>query len=167
MATGWHNDCYTVTHVTLKRNSGNAMSRYTQQRTNLRRGLLIAGFAALFASGAALAAPKATVYSDVQITYGGQTFGFSGIQTAFTVNQDGGRVVFSVTTVDPPGYLPLPQIDTSSLPEAGNRWEIVTKVGTRSYSFAGTCATETFTTSGPNGGWVRHLFLNCKDFTSI
>ena len=143
------------------------MSRSFHQRQALRVGLFTAAFASLFGSGAALAAPRAIVYADVQITYGGQTFGFSGVQTLFAINQDGGRVVFSVNTVDPPGYLPLPQIDTSSLPEAGNRWEVVTKVGNRNYSFAGTCATETFTTSGPNGGWIRHLFLNCKDFTSI
>jgi len=143
------------------------MSRFTSPRQGLRFGLFVAALIASFSSGDALAAPKATVYSDVQITYGGQTFGFSGVQTLFTVNQDGGRVVFSVNTVDPPGYLPLPQIDTSSLPESGNHWEVVTKVGNRSYSFAGTCASETFTTSGPNGGWIRHLFLNCKDFTSI
>jgi len=143
------------------------MSRYTHQRQSLGFGVIVAAFSAFLASGSALAAPKATVYSDVQITYGGQTFGFSGVQTSFSVNQDGGRVIFNVTTVDPPGYLPLPQIDTSSLPESGNRWEVVTKVGTRSYSFAGTCASETFTTSGPSGGWIRHLFLNCKDFSSI
>ena len=136
------------------------------QRKALRLHLLVAALVVFSAPGASLAAPKATIYSDVQITYAGQTFGFSGSQTSFSINQDGGRIVFSVIAVAPPGYLPLPQIDTSELPESGNRWEVVTKVGKNTYNFIGTCAAETFTAVDVNGASVRRLFLNCKDLTS-
>ena len=142
------------------------MNPHSRQRKALRLPLFVATIAALFASQASLAAPRATIYSDVQITYAGQTFGFSGNQSYFNMNQDGGRIVFGVITVDPPGYLPLPQIDTSALPESGNRWEVVTKVGKNTYTFVGTCAAETFNAADVNGAWVRHLFLNCKDLTS-
>jgi hypothetical protein len=142
------------------------MKAHADQRRAFRIGLFAAAFCALFSSGTALAGPKATIYSDVRITYAAQTFGFSGVQTSFTMSQDGGRVVFGVTTVDTPGYMPLPQIDTSILPEAGNHWEVVTKVGNHTYTFFGTCAAQTFTIKDANGAWVRYVFLNCKDLTS-
>jgi hypothetical protein len=118
------------------------------------------------ASGVQAAKPVASSWADVRITYGGQTFGFSGAQTSFSQGQDGGRIVFNVNQVDTPGVESLPQIDVSSLPATGNHWEVITKVNNRSYSFIGTCASQTFTLLDPSGALIRHLFLNCRDLTT-
>ena len=112
------------------------------------------------------AAPRPSVYSDVRITFAGETFGLLGVQTSFSENQDGGRIVFDLTTIGTSDYLPLPEIDTNTLPVTGNHWEVVSKLGSHSYLFVGTCASETFSTTDSNGTVVRHMFLNCRDMSS-
>lgn len=106
--------------------------------------------------------PVAAIYSDIEITFGGQTFAFSGIEKSFSQSASGGRVVFDVTQLGTPGYAPLPQIDTSTLETTGNHWQVQSNLGSRSYSYNGTCAAETFTTT-ESGIVVRHLYLNCRD----
>jgi hypothetical protein len=119
-------------------------------------------------AGTALGAkPVATgTYADVQITFGGQTFEFAGVQQSFSETQDGGRVVFDLTVVGTPGFEALPAVDPTDLPAAGNHWEVVSKVNNRSYSFVGTCASLTFTAIDSSGAVVRQLFLNCRDLTT-
>lgn len=133
------------------------------QTLRSRISILVCGLA--FAGLASAAAPsKQTIYSDVQITYAGQTFGFGGLQSSFSQSQDGGFIQFNVTNLDTPGYVPLPQIDTGSLQPKGNHWEVVTELGSHhAYSFVGICASTTFSTTDPAGTIVRHLYLNCSD----
>lgn len=116
------------------------------------------------ADGAFAAKPSATnTYADVWITYAGQTFEFGGVQQTFTAGPDGGRLVFDLTVVGTPGYAALPDLDVSNLSATGNRWEVLSKVSNRSYSFIGTCAAQTFNTVDGNGDSVRELYLNCRD----
>jgi hypothetical protein len=122
---------------------------------------MIVGWAA-----SAAAAPRASVYSDVRITFAGETFELLGIQTSFSESQDGGRIVFDLTTIGTSDYLPLPEIDTNTLPASGNHWEVVSKLGSHSYLFVGTCASETFSTTDSQGSVIRHMFLNCRDMSS-
>lgn len=117
------------------------------------------------AGNAAAAPPKPGIYSDIRITFAGETFGFSGAQASFSQNQDGGRIVVDVTTISTYDYLPLPEFDTDTLSAPGNRWEVVPKLENHSYLFAGTCASQTFSTTEANGIIVRHVFLNCKDMS--
>jgi hypothetical protein len=117
-------------------------------------------------SANALAAkPIPTVWADVAITFGDQTYGFAGAQQQLTQAQDGGRILFDMTTLGTPQYNPLPQIDVSGLDASGNHWEVVTRVGHRSYTFSGTCASLTFS-SNEGGLAVRHLYLNCRSLDS-
>lgn len=46
------------------------------------------------AAGAS-AASRPSVYSDVRITFAGETFALLGVQTSFSESRDGGRIVFS------------------------------------------------------------------------
>jgi hypothetical protein len=118
-------------------------------------------------SANALAAkPIPAVWADVAITFGDQTYGFAGAQQQFTQAQDGGRILFDMTTLGTPGYNPLPQIDVSGLGASGNRWQVVARVGHRSYTFSGTCASLTFS-SKEEGVTVRHLYLNCQSLDSF
>src|ERR1700758_455112 len=86
--------------------------------------------------------PVVTTYSDVYITVGSQTFGFSGAEKSFSQSATGGRLVFDLTQLGPPGFTPLPQIDTGALEAHGNHWEIQSNLGAKSYLFVGTCASE-------------------------
>jgi hypothetical protein len=133
------------------------------QMSRSRIGILVCGL--VFAGLASAAAPsKQAIYSDVQITYAGQTFGFGGVQGSFNQNQDGGFIQLNVTNLDTPGYVPLPQIDTGSLRPKGNHWEVVTQLGSHhAYSFVGICASTTFATTEATGTITRHLYLNCSD----
>lgn len=124
----------------------------------------IAALIALAAAGAASATkPAPATYSEVLITFAGQTFGFSGPEESFSQSADGGRIVFELTQLQSPGYMPLPPVDTDTLEAHGNQWVILPKAGKRSYAFAGICASETYTTS-ESGVIVRHLNLNCSEF---
>jgi hypothetical protein len=128
---------------------------------------MFACWVAVTGVGNAVAAPpKMSIYSDVRVTFAGETFGFSGAQASFSQNQDGGRIVLDVTTISTYDYLPLPEFDTGTLSAPGNHWEVVPKLENRSYLFAGTCASQTFSTTEANGIIVRHVFLNCKDMAS-
>jgi len=133
------------------------------QTLRSRIGILVCGL--VFAGLANAAAPsRQAIYSDVQITYAGQTFGFGGVQSSFNQNQDGGLIRFNVTNLDTPGYVPLPKIDTGSLQPKGNHWEVFTELGSHHvYSFVGICASTTFGTTEATGTIVRHLYLNCSD----
>lgn len=113
------------------------------------------------AANALAAKPISNVYADVSITFGGDTYGFYGVEQQFTQTQNGGRIVFDVTTLGTPEYRPLPQIDVSHLDDTGNYWEVVTSAGRHSYMFSGICASETFSTN-QSGLVVQHLYLNCK-----
>ena len=128
-----------------------------------RFGILVCGL--VFAGLATAAAPfKQAIYSDVQITYAGQTFGFAGVQSSFSQNQDGGSIQFNVTNLETPGYVPLPQVDTCSLRPKGNHWEVITQLCSHhAYSFVGICASTTFATTDATGTIFRHLYLNCSD----
>ena len=106
------------------------------------------------------------IFSDVEITFAGQTFGYSGVEKSFSQSATGGRIVFDVTQLSTPDYAPLPQIDTSLLEPTVNHWEIQTNVKARTYTYAGTCAAETFTTID-SGFVVHHLYLNCRDFSVL
>jgi hypothetical protein len=106
-----------------------------------------------------------TTYSDVYITVGTQTFGFSGAEKSFSQSATGGRIVFDLTQLGTPGFTPSPQVDTGALEAQGNHWEIQSNLGTKSYLFVGTCASETYTTT-EGSATVRHLNLNCKDLDS-
>ena len=132
-------------------------------RHSFRRFVTLAGCAVLVCGSVnALAAkPISAEYADVQITFGGQTYGFSGLQQQFAQAQDGGRIVFEVTTLGTPAYVSVPQIDVSHLDAAGNHWEVVSTVGRRNYLFSGVCASTTFRTV-ESGISVRHLYLTCK-----
>jgi len=105
------------------------------------------------------------VYTDVSITYAGQTFGFAGRQESFNLAQDGGSVVFDLTSLSSPEFTPLPEVDVGSLQPNGNSWKIVSKVNSKSWTYAGTCASESFTTSNGDGSITRHLYLNCRDLS--
>ncbi len=119
-----------------------------------------------FSASCVAGKPSVTIYSEVEISFGGQTFGFSGVEKSFSQSESGGRIVFDVTQLGTPGYVPLPQIDTSALESTGNHWEVQSNLGTRSYTYAGTCAAETYT-STESGFFVRHLYLNCRDLTTF
>ena len=116
----------------------------------------------VFSTASHAGKPAPAIYSEIEITYAGQTFGFSGVEKSFSQSATGGRVVFEVTQLGTPGYAPLPQIDTSALEPTGNHWELQSNLGNRSYTYVGTCAAETFTTT-ESGFFVRHLYLNCRD----
>jgi hypothetical protein len=106
-------------------------------------------------------------YSDVRITFAGETFGLAGTQASFSISQDGGRVVFDLmNTIGTSDYLPVPEIDTETLPQGGNHWEVVAKLGRQSYVFVGICASETFSSTDATATVVRHIFLNCRDMSS-
>ncbi len=121
-----------------------------------------AALVAFVASGAASAKPPASTYAEVLITFGGQTFGFSGPEESFSQSADGGRIVFELTQLQTPGYDPLPPVDPNALDASGNHWVVQPNLGKRPYAFAGTCASETYTTDEA-GGVVRHLNLNCSE----
>lgn len=137
----------------------------TTNRRRIVEQLLFCAVAACLSGPVMAGKPVATIFSEVQISFAGQTSGFSGSQDSFSQSQNGGRIVMDLTTLGTPLYDPLPQIDTSGLDIASNHWEVVTKVGNRSYSFVGTCASLTYATV-ESGLTVRHLFLNCRDLES-
>ncbi len=137
----------------------------THSRRPRRLGkLAVLAFCPAFSAISAVAKPAAVIHSEVEITFGGQTFGFSGVEKSFSQSETGGRIVFDVTQLGTPGYTPLPQIDTNALEPTGNHWEVQSNLGARSYMFVGTCANETYTTT-ESGLVVRHLYLNCKDLS--
>ena len=117
-------------------------------------------------NAAAAGQTRPLVYSDVRITFAGSSFGLIGVQTSFSQNQDGGKITFNLTTVDTLDYSPVPQIDTAALSTTGNHWEVVSKLGKKTYTFIGTCASETYSVASENGSLVRELFLNCQDVES-
>jgi len=124
-----------------------------------------ATLALAIAFSAAAAAAKPTpmpTYSDVEITFGGQTFGFGGIEESFSQTAEGERVVLQLTDLSTPGYVPLPPVDVSTLSSHGNHWEIQTDHGKRSDVAVGTCASATVATV-EFGVMVRHVYLNCSD----
>ena len=118
---------------------------------------------ALVAGKGVAAKGHVDIYSDVRITFAGQTYEFSGVQQSFNESQDGGRVVFNLRVLGTPSFDPLPSFDPSGLPEDGNHWDVISRAGGHSYSFSGTCASQTFSTVDANGVNVRHLYLNCAD----
>ena len=126
--------------------------------------LLVCALSACLSGTALAAKPGPNAFADVQVTFGGQTFGFAGVLDTFSQSQNGGRIAFELTMLGTPGYVPLPQIDTSSLKADGNYWEVVSKLGNRSDVFAGTCASETYSSS-EGGATVRHLYLNCSSLS--
>lgn len=116
----------------------------------------------LAVSSNALAAKANTaIYSDVSITFAGETYGFGGTQQSFAQTEDGGRIVFDLTTVGTPDYQALPQIDSSGLNARGNTWQVVTRLGHTTYTYVGTCASTTFSTV-ESGVSIRHLYLDCQ-----
>ena len=122
-----------------------------------------AAFAALVAAAAADAKPPAATMADVQITFGGQTFGFSGPEESFSQSAEGGRIVFEPTQLQKLGYTPLPDVDIDALEAHGNRWIVQPNLVKHSYAFVGTCASQTYTTT-ESGVIIRHLNLNCSEF---
>ncbi len=119
--------------------------------------------AAAFAAGTAAAKPPAAVYADVEITFAGQTFGFSGPEQSFSQSASGGRIAFDLQQLQTPGYVPLPPVDVGTLEPAGNYWIVQQNLNRGPYVFTGTCASETYTTR-ESGVVVRHLHLNCSEF---
>lgn len=130
-------------------------------RSSIAKGAIFA-LAIGFSAAAAAAKPAPTIYADVEITFAGQTFGFGGIEESFSQTAEGGRIVFQVTELSTPGYVPLPQVDVGVLPAHGNQWEIQSDHGKQSDVAVGTCASATFTTV-ESGLVVRHVYLNCKE----
>ena len=141
------------------------MSRFSNRCRRVVRLALGAG--ALGFSLAAIAAKplRPTTYSEVNITFGGQTFGFSGAEKSFSQAATGGVIVFDVRQLTAPDFAPLPQVDTKTLEPKGNHWEVETNAGGHTYMFVGTCASETYTTTEA-GSVIRHLNLNCKDLVT-
>jgi hypothetical protein len=131
-------------------------------RTRLQ-SLVLSVVLSVVACAAYAGKPAPVLWSDVVITYAGQTFGFTGSQSSFAQSQDGGRIVFNLSQLDTPGTAELPDIDVSLLTPKGNHWDVVSKVDNHSYTFSGTCASQTFTTSDSGGNVIRHLYLNCRD----
>jgi hypothetical protein len=142
------------------------MARQTPRRWKRHLGVLAGGAFAIGVCANALAAkPISTVFSEVAITFGGQVYGFSGAQESFAQSENGGRIVFDLTTLGSPGDIPVTEIDVNGLDPGGNHWDVVLRVGHRDYTFTGTCASETF--SSMEGGMsVRHLYLTCATLTS-
>lgn len=124
--------------------------------------ILLSAVAACFSGTVSAAKPAAAVYADVHITFGGETSVFSGPLDAFSQAQNGGRLAFQLTNLGTSDFDAVPQIDTGLLEPNGNHWEVISKVGNRSYSFVGTCASLTFSAI-ESGSVVRHVFLNCSD----
>jgi hypothetical protein len=142
------------------------MNRQASRTWAHRLGAFACWMAMAGATAASAAAAKPSVYCDVRITFAGETFGFSGAQSSFSQSQDGGRIVVDVTTVGTYDYLPVPEIDTTTLSASGNHWEVAPKLENHSYLFVGTCASATLNTTDSTGATVRHLFLNCEDMSS-
>ena len=135
------------------------------KRSFLPFGALLAFVFALGISSNALAGkPNFSVYSEVAITFGGQTYSFAGLQQSYAQTQDGGRIVLELTTVGTLDYSPRPEI-AGNLEDYGNHWEVVGRVGRQTFTFTGTCASQTLSRS-QSGIWVRHVFLNCTALTS-
>ena len=133
-----------------------------RNRSSIARSAIFA-LALACSTGATAAKPEPMIFSDVEITFAGQTFGFGGIEESFSQTGEGGRIVFQLTELSTPGYRPLPEVDTSVLSSHGNRWEIQTDHGKHSDVAVGTCASVAFTTVESGGIVVRHVFLNCRE----
>jgi hypothetical protein len=141
------------------------MSRFSSRCRHVVR-LALCICAVGFSVAAVAAKPLVPVtYSEVNITFGGQTFGFFGAENSFSQSETGGVIVFDVRQLGTPEFAPLPQVDTKTLEPKGNHWEVETNTGGHSYMFVGTCASETYTTT-ESGSVIRHLNLNCKDLVA-
>lgn len=126
--------------------------------------IMLLAFAGCLSSTAQAAKP-APAALEVHITFAGETTVFYGPLDSFSQAQSGSRLAFQLTNLGTSDYEAVPKIDTGLLDSSGNHWEVISKVGNRSYSFVGTCASLTFS-SEDSGSVVRHLFLNCKDLSS-